>query len=188
MDLESVGNIIMGLAGIVSFFFLGSLVISGVKSFFAWRKRKMDKAMPSGDMLKYHLASAMRLIREGNNKDWYELDPDITLAMATVAGVFLHGPTERPDTEDGKKAWDAKQKLLREISICPCCYRTFHEVVVRNEVRVASFPPGVFEKVNAYLKGEHPQKASAIRLLMLSLDIKLDLAKDMVRNWDKINK
>ncbi len=188
MEFDSLGNIIWKFIGFASFIFAGLLVISVVKRFFAWREKKMADELTSGDRLKYHLASAMKLIQQGNKKDWFERDPDIMLAMATVAGAFLYGPAERPESEDGQKTWDAKQKLLRDISICPCCFRTFHEIVINNKVQVATFPPGVFEKVNAYLKGEHPQKASAVSLLMISLDIKMDLAKDMVRNWDKINK
>lgn len=191
MGFDTTGDIIWRFLNFASFIFCAFVIMYVLGRIFA--KNKKGKVMEmentfKGTMLKYHLCKAMKLIQEGKGKAWFECDSDIVLAMATIAGSFLHSKPSFTDPETEKKIWRQRKDLIEALSICPCCLRTFHQVVIHDQKPSVSFPPGVYEKITRYLNSNHPQKALAISLLMIALDIKIDRAKEIVKNWHKIEK
>ncbi len=146
----------------------------------------IDKLL-KGKVLKYHLAKAMELIRDGQGEAWLEADEDIILGMATVTGAFL-GFKYDFDPDIQKDMNDKRQEIIKSLSICPCCFRTFHEISIHDKNVSVCFPPGIFDKVTRYLNDRRPQKALAITTLMIALDLKISDAKEMVKNWPKIRK
>lgn len=187
MEFDSLHNIIRKAIVFALFILLWGLIVYVIRRIFSKKEREMDE-ISKGKVLKYHLCKALDLIKEGMGESWYQRDPDIILALGTVAGAFLNSKSRSTDSELQKRVWKERQAVIERISICPCCLRTFHEVVIKGKPTKIVFPPGIFEKVTKYLSSDQTQKALAISLLMISLDIKIQEAKEIVKNWHKIKK